>query len=540
MYLTEIVQILVYQTHVIKFGKRIHYMNHTRITRSILFFFFCATIGICQTPNSISVHGTLVDAENGDPIADVLVRVAPEEIGRVYPDREFAHATATDAKGTFSLTIPNEPQNYYAFSLMALHPQYQAKLLRQEMPPKKSGYDLGEIVLRRTLFLQGNVSGAKNAERVVINLKMHNKSADFFRAAAPIEHAAKTDTAGNFHFADLYPIEYTLTASRDSVIIAYVASINPQKQTQISVRVPKLDTLRGSVVDEQERPIAGAQIYATRHSEMPEGHSAIFAATQTDDAGNFQMQVLETESRFLSLEVRKSGYFSRIYENVDVGKMPSVIPLEKGITLKGRVILPRDVPSDAQYTVKVFPAYTQMESSLNPLVLHKPLLSKSFPVTMSTFIVDGLFAEEYRFYIVGDGISATGIDVNASADPEELLMIAESPVKVLEGRVLWADTGKPVHNAVVSRSWYPWELHPSDMSMTLDRFEAETDAAGRFKFDNLTEARYQLYIRAVHTAFEDTTERSQRTLVHKQIEIPACGTGYRIYLGSRDGTPFAK
>lgn len=468
------------------------------------------------------------------------MRVAPAEIGRVYPDREFAHATATDATGTFSLTIPNEPRNYYAFSLMALHPQYQAKLLRQEMLPQKSRYDLGEIVLRRTLFLQGNVSSIKNAKGVVINLKMHNKSADFFRAAAPIEHAAKTDTAGNFRFAELYPIEYTLTVSRDDVIIACVASINPQRQAQISVRVPKLDTLRGSVVDEQERPIAGTQIYATRHSETPEGHGVILATTQTDEVGNFQMQVLETEPRFLSLEVRKSGYFSRVYENVDIGKMPSVIRLEKGITLKGRVILPRDVPSDAQYTVKVFPAYTEMESSLNPLALHKPLLSKSFPVTTSTFIVDGLFAGKYTFYIVGDGISATGIDVDASMNSEEILIVADQPVKVLQGQVLWADTGKPIHNAIVSRSWYPWELHPYDMSMTLDRFEAETDAEGRFKFDNLTEARYQLYIRAVHTAFEDTTERYHRTLVHKRIEIPACGTGYRIYLGSRDGTPFSK
>ena len=515
-------------------------MNHTRITCSILLLFFYAAAGICQTPKSTSIHGTLVDAENGHPIAEVLVRVAPEEIGRVYPDREFAHATATDAEGAFSLTIPNGLQNYYAFSLMMLHPRYQAKLLQQEMLPGKNKYDLGEITLRRTLSLQGNVSGTQNAAGLVVNLKMHNKSADFFRAAAPIEHAAKTDTAGNFHFAELYPIEYTLTVSRDDAIIAYVASINPQKQAQISVRVPKLDTLRGSVVDEQERPIAGTQIYATRHSETPEGHGVILATTQTDEVGNFQMQVLETEPRFLSLEVRKSGYFSRVYENVDIGKMPSVIRLEKGITLKGRVILPRDVPSDAQYTVKVFPAYTEMESSLNPLALHKPLLSKSFPVTTSTFIVDGLFAGKYTFYIVGKGVSATRIDVDASLDSEEVLVVADRAVVVLQGQVLWADTGKPVHNAVVSRSWYPWELHPYDMSMTLDRFEAETDAEGRFKFDNLTEARYQLYIRAVHTAFEDTTECYHRTLVHKRIEIPACGTGYRIYLGSRDGTPFSK
>ena len=515
-------------------------MDNTFITRIILLFFFCPAVGICQMQDEASFSGTFVDAENGHPITDVLVRVAPEEIGRVYPDREFAHATATDAKGAFSLTIPNEPQTYYAFSLMVLHPRYQAKLLQQEMLLGKNKYDLGEITLRRTLSLRGNVSGTKNAAGLVVNLKMHNKSANFFRAAAPIEHAAKIDTAGNFHFAELYPIEYTLTVSQNDVIIAYVASVNPRKQAQVSVRIAKLETLRGKVVNAQERPIVGAQIYATRHSETPEGHDVVLAATQTDDAANFQIQVPETEARFLSLEVSKSGYFSRIYENVDIEKMPSIIPLEKGITVEGRVILPADVHLDAQYTVKVFPAYTQMEPSLNPLALHKPFLSKSFPVTASAFIMDRLFAEKYTFYIVGDGISATGIDIDASLESEEILIVVDRPVAVLQGQVLWADTGKPVHNAIVSRSWYPWELHPHDMSMTLDRFEVETDAEGKFKFSNLTEARYQLYIRAIHAVFEDTTEHYQRTLIHKQVEIPACGTGYRIYLGSRDGIPFAK
>ena len=514
-------------------------MNNTHITCLISLLFFCTIVGICQTPNGAFLHGMFVDAGDGHPIADVLVRVAPEEIARVYPDREFAHATATDAKGIFSLTIPNDPQTYYAFSLMALHPQYQAKLLRQEMLPGKSRYDLGKIMLRRTLSLQGNVSGTKNVAGLVVNLKMHNKSANFFRAAAPIEHAAKTDTAGNFHFAELYPIEYTLTISRNNVIIAYVASINPQNKAQISVRLPELDTLSGRVVDAEERPVAEAQIYATRHSETPDGHSAILTATQTDDAGNFQIQVLETEARFLSLEVGKKGYFSRIYENVDIEKMPLTVPLEKGVVVKGHVILPPDVSTDAQYAVKVFSTHTPMKPSLNPLALHKPLLSKSFPVAVSTFTVDGLFAEKYTIYITGDSISATGIDVDVSVDPEELLIVADQPLKVLQGRVLWADTGEPVHNAIVSRWWYPWELHPSDVSMTLDRFEVETDTDGKFKFDNLTEARYQLHIRAVRAVFENATARYQRTLIRKQIEIPACGTGYDIYLGSRDGTPFA-
>ena len=506
----------------------------------LLLLFFATAVGICQTPDGASLHGTCVDAESGQPIPDVLVRADTEKIAHVYPDREFEHATATGTDGTFSLTIPNEPQTYYAFSLMAIHPKYQAKRLRHEMFPGKSKYDLGEIELKRTLSLKGTVSGDKDLAGLIVNLKMHAKSADFFRAAAPIEHGAKTDTTGNFHFAELYPIAYTLTISRNDVIIAYVESINPEKQTEISIRLPKLETLRGTVVDGQSHSIAGALIYATRHTETPSGHSAILAVAQTDDTGNFQMQVLETKPQLLSLEVSKRGYFSRIYENVDIEKMPSIVQLEKGVTVKGRVILPQDLPADAQFAVKVFPADTLMEPSLNPLALYKPLLSRYFPVTESAFIIEGLFAEKYAFYIIGDGISATRIDVDASTNPEEFFIAADQPTATLQGQVLWADTGKPIRNAVVSRSWYPWELHPSDMSMTLDRFEVETDAHGKFKFSDLTETRYQLHIRAIHAVFEDTTERYQRRRIHKQITIPTSGTAYRIYLGKRDGTPFAK
>ncbi len=509
-------------------------MDNTTITCTILLLLFFTIDGICQTSKGALLHGILVDAEDGQPIPDVLVRAAPEKIENVYPDQAYAHATVTNAEGTFSLTIPNEPQTYYAFSLMALHPQYQAKRLRQEMFPSKSHYDLGEVPLKRTLSLQGNVSGNKDVQGLVVNLKMHNKPGDFFRAAAPIEHAAKTGDTGNFNFSDLYPIEYTLTISKNGAIIAFVDAINPQVQTRISIHLPKLKTLYGAVVDTHRHPVAEARIYATRHRETQHGHSTLLTSTQTNNTGNFQMQVLETEPQRLSLEVSKKGYFSRVYENVEIGKEQLIVPLEKGLAIKGQVILPRDISSDAHYTVKVFPADTQMESSLNPLVLHKPLLSRHFSATAPTFMVDGLFSGTYTLYIVGSGISAAAIDAEASANSELVFIVADRPGSTLQGQVLWADTSEPVHNAVVSRSWYPWELNPSDMSMTLDRFEVETDINGKFKFDNLTENRYQLHIRAVHAVFDDVTERYQRMLIHKQVEIPAPGTAYHIYLGRQD------
>ncbi len=77
------------------------------------------------------------------------------------------------------------------------------------------------------------------------------------------------------------------------------------------------------------------------------------------------------------------------------------------------------------------------------------------------------------------------------------------------------------------------------MSLTLDRFETETDAQGNFAFSNLTQERYQLLIRTVQTVFEKETETYQRVHIHKQVTLPTSSDEiYPIYIGKADGTAF--
>ena len=491
-----------------------------------------------------SLHGSFVDAENGHSISEVFVNVASEKSESIYSDGEFTHETETNTNGEFRLTTPNDPEIYYAFTLIASHPGYQTHRWRWEMSPEKNVYDLGELTLKPFLSLQGRVS-ASNARHTVdglkVQLKMHNKSADFFRAAAQTDYTVLTDAEGNFLFSELHPIEYSLTISRNNVIIAFLESVNPQSKKTLKIRLSKLKTLHGTVVDPQQRPIAEANIYASRRSENPYGHGALLSTTQTDTKGIFQIQLIDTKPHLLSVEVSKKGYLSRIYPNVAIGKDPLIVPLQKGYAIKGRVILPRNVPSDGYYEVKVFPENTSMEPTLNPLTLNRPIMSKRFPVTEPTFKLDGLLEEKYILYIAGDSIAATQINVKAAANGKEVLIVADRPTVGLKGQVLWADTGKPVQNALVSRSWYPWELSIYDMSLTLDRFETETDAQGKFAFSNLTQERYQLHIRAVQSVYEKETETYQRVHIQKQVTIPICTDNvYRIYLGKMDGTPFAR
>ena len=491
-----------------------------------------------------SLDGRFVDVENGLPISGVFISVASEKSESIYPDGAFIHETESDTNGEFRLTTPNDSRVYYAFTVIASHPRYQTHRWRWDMSPDKNVYELGDLSLKPFLSLQGKVFTSNphyTVNGLKVQLRMHNKSADFFRAGAQPEHIVQTDAGGNFVFSELHPIEYSLTISRDDVIIAFLELVNPQSKKHLKIRLPKLKTLHGKVVDMQQRPIAEANLYAARQSENRDGHGAILTMTQTDINGAFRMQLLETVPHLLSVEVSKKGYLSRVYPNVKIGKDPLIVLLQKGYAIKGRVILPQNVPSGKYYEVKVFPENTSMEPTLNPLMLNRPLMSKQFPVTETTFVLDGLFEEKYKLYITGDGIAATEIDAEASANGEEVFIVADRPTSEIRGQVLWADTGEPVQNGLVSRSWYPWELSQYDMSLTLDRFETETDAQGRFSFSNLTQERYQLSIRAVISVFEKETGIYQRVHIQKEVAIPVCNDNtHRIHLGKADGTSFAK
>ena len=328
-----------------------------------------------------SLHGRFVSADNQHPITGVSVMVASEKSNRIHHYGEYNHKIETDTKGEFHLTIPNDSDIYYAFTLIALHPRFQTHRWKWEMSPEKNVYDLGDLLLQPYLSLQGkaSVSNAHYTRNgLEVRLKMHNKPVDFFRTASQIEKTVQTDAEGNFTFSELYPIEYSLTISRNDLVIAFLDSVYPQNKKLLNIQMPKLKTLHGKVVDAQQNPIVDANLYATRRSENRYGHRALLATTQTDVNGTFQMQVLETKPHLLSVDVSKKGYLARVYRNVKIGKEPLVVPLEKGFAIKGRVILPRDVPPDGYYEVKVFPEKAKMDTDAESVSIEQTAHVQTF------------------------------------------------------------------------------------------------------------------------------------------------------------------
>lgn len=492
-----------------------------------------------------TVTGRLSGADDGQPLSGAIVSVVSEPSSSFYSDAADTHEAETDANGEFRLTVPNDSDTYFAFTVIASHPRHQTHRWRWEMIPDKTDYTLGELKLKPFLSLTGKVGDIKsNRSRygLTVRLKMHNTPADFFRAAAQPEHAVTTDQEGNFVFAELHPIDYSLTVAQNDGIIAYLETVNPQTDNPLHIQLPKLIALHGSVVDAQQQPLSDVQVRTTLHLKESSGHGTHLAMTQTDEKGVFNLQVIAAADALLFVEVSKKEYLSRVYPNVKISKDPLIVTLKKGHVIKGNVIVPENTTA-TYYDVKVFPIDVEMTPKLDPLALNKPIMSRRFDVSAQEFVMDGLFGGEYKLFITASDFTSNGKNVEAGEDEgtwdDAILVVADKPTVSLMGQVTWSDTGEPVKNAVVIRSWYPWDLDRYDMSLTLDRFETETDAGGKFVFSGLTQGRYTLLIRAVDTVWVNETRKYKRLYTQKQVEIPICSDNtHHIFLGRQDGRTF--
>ena len=235
--------------------------------------------------------------------------------------------------------------------------------------------------------------------------------------------------------------------------------------------------------------------------------------------------------------ISKDGYLSQVYTNVRVTKNKLTVTLERGVSIKGYVFLPPNISAEGEFTVKLFSASTSMEPSLDSFGEgRKPLASESFPRADGKFALDNLTREEYALYIVGDGLSASGIKVDITKGNQQVALLA-SPTVTLRGRLLWADTRKPVSQASVLRSWYPWELEIYDNMGSFKRFETLTNDKGEFMFTNLTEGWYKFQISYAEASLAVSEDQPQRKIFRKQFDVLVRGekeAEYTFYLGRGD------
>lgn len=487
------------------------------------------------------VRGKIVDT-NGQPIPGVTVKVTSVKLRALRTKLDFIGRMQTGEDGKFSTTTPNDPGRYRSFSVMVTHPRYQAQLIHTDLKRGESEYQLSEIVMQETLVLTGKVldAGGSSIERLKVILRRHNKPVDFFAFDARSEMEVYTDAKGNYLFEELYPTEYSLSVSRNGVTRYFLESVDPQRQSHLKIRLGKTQTLRGHVMDADDQPLEGVRVEARMGMQTPGVPSTLLASCQTDQDGAFRLEVLKVPPARLTVRISKPGYLSKGYGNVHITKAELPVLLDRGISLKGHVFTPPHLPLNGNYTIKLFPADVPMDAIVHRWFTPRPLITRRFPSTETEFSIDGLPRKEYALYVVSDKIAARGTTVDLTSGDGEVTLFVEGPSVALRGQVLWADTGRPVSEASVGRSWYPWELEIYDNSSSVRRFEVETDEDGKFEFLNLTPGRYILFIGYSDVSFETDSGSPERKIIHKRIELTVGNSGepYIFYLGRRDGSSF--
>ena len=117
---------------------------------------------------------------------------------------------------------------------------------------------------------------------------------------------------------------------------------------------------------------------------------------------------------------------------------------------------------------------------------------------------------------------------------KEVNIFVKSSIANLTGRLLWANTKEPVKDAIILRSWYPWELEPYYRLVDFQQFDVNTNAQGVFEFQNVFEGgRYLLEIRCVDPNTGEVG--SKKRVIRKHVEVFAGqDVNCVIYVGKED------
>jgi len=487
-----------------------------------------------QLEKGAVVHGRLVDIAS-QPLPNLEVR----DVVRTYSIRSsvrYGRIVMTDDNGEFSMMIPCEPERYRLFYILIDNPGYQGQRIDEKIEPEQDRYELGDIVVEKTLELRGKISPRVAGREIDVILKAHDRRP----VPPPIRFqnrkTAHVDTEGNFAISELYPIEYSLTVIEDRTVKYFLKNVNPKESPYLKIFLQKTQIIKGRVTDAYHNPLSGADVVAgmIKPGERPMTISQ--GTTQAD--GTFQLEVLKLKPQYLTLSVFKEGYLSQRVKRARLKnkeKLRFVLEHKRSASIRGYVFMPPDISQDDDFKVKLFPSNMSMEQGIDSFFeTRKPLVSRRFKRTNGSFSIEGLSGAKYRLYVVGDGLRASGITVDLISGDKEINLFVKPSSAHLHGQVLWADSKEPIREALVRRSWYPWELEPYDLTASFRRFEVSTDEQGRFEFKNVMEGnRYTLQIGCMDV--EKNPASSGKKLISKRIDVFASkDADYIIYVGRGD------
>lgn len=420
-----------------------------------------------------TVVGTIVDAA-GSPIqgAEVLAypldpAAQPESLLRAKA-REMRGATGRD--GTFSLPAVGAGQIDLALRAAGAGPKW---LRGVDVPPGQTPLDLGRIVLGPESPLRGSVideagspvSGAKVTAVPLVSLP---RPGDF--AASP--PATLTDEAGQFALRGLEEgVKVLLRGEQAGFLPATLEVALAVDPAPVLLTLKPAAALRGSVVDEEAKPVEGARVVLV--TQAARGDRPL-ATSASDRTGAFTFAAVPPGSHRLA--VQAAGYLAWSQPlTVDSGSPPEPVEvrLKRGAVLSGRVLSERGQPVEG--------AEVSLSSEGEPAV------GLTAPQTISdaegSYRLEGLPAGPQRVQVVHPDylLERRQVQLEETETTRDFTLRSGA---ALAGRVV-DDRNEPVAGAMVS-------VVAEENPVGID--PRWTDAEGRFRVTGLAPARYSVLV----------------------------------------------
>ena len=365
----------------------------------------------------------------------------------VWPGADPGKVVRTDARGAFELIAPPGERFWLQANAAGMLPR--ARWIERDGRPVPTV----TLTLSVAASAAGEVVGPSGKPLAGVHLEVTAAlPASRPQAFHPdrIVSRAVTDPRGRFRLGALQPEgSYELTALKPGFATRTVSLARPDRLEQrLRIELEKARSGFGTVVDVEDRPLAGAEVEARAVVEPGQRPREPWTAI-SDGSGRFDLADLSGPR--LDLTARREGYAPLTVRGVEVpaGEGPldlGTLVLEPGIELAGRVSDPAGEPLAE---VEVWLVKTRGRSAS----LHPRRILRGKPATATG--EDGKFrigelerGESFHLFFDRPGYQTASLQGVEAPSPEPLAVVLE-PASEVRGRV--ADTdGEPIAGAVVN------------------------------------------------------------------------------------------
>lgn len=452
--------------------------------------------------SAIGIHGRIVDPA-GQPVGGAAIRwVAFDGGGDALRLKKVARS---GGDGTFA--IAGSTPAHRQFVLVALHGAHAPTFASRTLPGQDERIDLGDLPLSTGGSAAGQVvdaNGAPIADATVHLRPTTGRFLDCIRAWSDLLPTARTDERGRFRVDHLpagpYRVEAWATGRQRTSRPAALPIENGITADAGALVLQPGHRLAGIVLGPDGAPQADAEV---RIRNAPSAGAGVlvraFARTAAD--GSFGLDHLP--DRALRVEVAARGCLLWAREPIDPAvDQPLRVELEPGLSLAGRVVDAETREPVTHFTFVVQATNPDLEDD-NPMPAAPAGLPAPTAHAGGRFVEHGLDAGHYRV-----GIQAPGRAWSQSAPIR--LQPGDSPELVVElvrglslaGVVVGADrsplAGARVELRRAGADPKPPTVGlpgPADASSEPLVRATNTDAQGRFRFDDLAPATFALHAR---------------------------------------------